>query len=250
MSITNGGDTLRIAIPNKGSLSQSASDMLREAGYKQRTDSKQLTLTDTDNAVEFFYLRPRDIAVYVGEGTLDLGVTGTDLLIDSGTDAVPVLPLGFGASTFRLAAFPGTIGSLRDLEGKTVAVIGTGASAIQFVPKIQPKVEKLHLFQRTPAWVAPRGTHPAPRGELGQRRRARATPYHPRSRRYRWGRGWRGWRRAVPAPPGHRARGERAPVPGRGAGRRAARAAAHGSRRRRAGAVGRARGRGARHALP
>jgi hypothetical protein len=70
-----GGDTLRIAIPNKGSLSQSASDMLREAGYKQRTDSKQLTLTDSGNAVEFFYLRPRDIALYVGEGTLDVGIT-------------------------------------------------------------------------------------------------------------------------------------------------------------------------------
>ena len=77
-------DLLRIAIPNKGSLSQSASDILREAGYKQRLDAKQLTLTDADNGVEFFYLRPRDIALYVGEGTLDIGITGRDLLLDSG----------------------------------------------------------------------------------------------------------------------------------------------------------------------
>ncbi len=72
---------LRIAVPNKGSLSQSASEILREAGYRQRDDSKQLTLTDTENGVEFFYLRPRDIALYVGEGTLDVGITGRDLLL-------------------------------------------------------------------------------------------------------------------------------------------------------------------------
>ena len=73
---------LRLAVPNKGSLAQAASDMLREAGYKQRGDPKQLSLTDRDNGVEFFYLRPRDIALYVGEGTLDLGITGRDLLLD------------------------------------------------------------------------------------------------------------------------------------------------------------------------
>jgi cation diffusion facilitator CzcD-associated flavoprotein CzcO len=47
-----------------------------------------------------------------------------------------------------------------DLAGKTVAVIGTGASAIQFVPEIQPTVKQLKLFQRTPAWVIPRMDHP------------------------------------------------------------------------------------------
>ena len=78
---------LRIAVPNKGSLSQSASEILRESGYRQRDDSKQLTLTDTENGVEFFYLRPRDIALYVGEGTLDVGITGRDLLLDSGAKA-------------------------------------------------------------------------------------------------------------------------------------------------------------------
>src|SRR5690349_13227674 len=86
--------SLRIAVPNKGSLSQAASDMLREAGYAQRTDSKQLALTDPANGVEFFYLRPRDIALYVGEGTLDLGITGRDLLLDSGAKAEESLQLG------------------------------------------------------------------------------------------------------------------------------------------------------------
>jgi ATP phosphoribosyltransferase len=117
------GAPLRIAVPNKGALSQSASEMLREAGYKQRNDPKQLALTDSDNGVEFFYLRPRDIALYVGEGTLDLGVTGRDLLRDSRAKADEVLPLGFGRSTFRFAARPGVLGDgeAQALTGKRIA---------------------------------------------------------------------------------------------------------------------------------
>jgi ATP phosphoribosyltransferase len=120
------GRLLRVAVPNKGSLSQSASDMLREAGYRQRTDAKELALTDSDNGVEFFYLRPRDIALYVGEGTLDVGVTGRDLLLDSGAKADEVLRLGFGGSRFRFAARPGTASSIADLTGKRIATSYAG----------------------------------------------------------------------------------------------------------------------------
>ncbi|MGH3444124.1 MAG: ATP phosphoribosyltransferase [Nocardioidaceae bacterium] len=112
---------LRIAIPNKGSLSHTASQMLREAGYAQRGDDKTLTLADPDNDVEFFYLRPRDIALYVGEGTLDVGITGRDLLRDSGAKAEEVLALGFGRSRFRFAAAPGTFTTVADLSGKRIA---------------------------------------------------------------------------------------------------------------------------------
>jgi ATP phosphoribosyltransferase len=122
----NGGRLLRIALPNKGSLATSASDMLREAGYRQRTDAKELTLLDAANGVEFFYLRPRDIALYVGEGTLDIGITGRDLLLDSGAKAEEVLPLGFGGSKFRFAARPGTLGTLADLTGKRIATSYVG----------------------------------------------------------------------------------------------------------------------------
>jgi len=115
------GKPLRLAVPNKGSLSQSATDMLREAGYRQRTDTKRLTLTDAENDVEFFYLRPRDIALYVGEGTLDAGITGRDLLLDSGASATEVLPLGFGRSRFHFAAPDGTASGVRDLAGKRIA---------------------------------------------------------------------------------------------------------------------------------
>jgi ATP phosphoribosyltransferase len=121
------GDTLlRIAIPNKGSLSTAASDMLREAGYRQRSDSKELTLLDADNGVEFFYLRPRDIALYVGEGTLDIGITGRDLLLDSGSKAEEAMSLGFGGSKFRFAARPGVLDSLADLTGKRIATSYVG----------------------------------------------------------------------------------------------------------------------------
>ena len=118
--------TLRIAIPNKGSLSQAATDLLREAGYRQRTDSKELTVVDIDNGVEFFYLRPRDIALYVGSGTLDIGITGRDLLLDSGAHADEVRSLGFGRSKFRFAAFPGTLTDLADLAGKRIATSYVG----------------------------------------------------------------------------------------------------------------------------
>lgn len=117
---------LRIAVPNKGALSQAASEMLRESGYRQRDDAKQLTLTDTDNGVEFFYLRPRDIALYVGEGTLDIGVTGRDLLLDSGAKAEEVLSLGFGRSRFRFAGPQGVFTDLTQLAGTRIATSYVG----------------------------------------------------------------------------------------------------------------------------
>jgi ATP phosphoribosyltransferase len=112
---------LRIAVPNKGALSEPASAMLHEAGYRQRKDRRELVLADTDNDVEFFFLRPRDIAVYVGSGKLDIGITGRDLLLDSGAEAEEILELGFAASTFRYATTPGTAADVKEFGGMTVA---------------------------------------------------------------------------------------------------------------------------------
>jgi ATP phosphoribosyltransferase len=117
---------LRIAVPNKGSLSQSASEILRESGYRQRNDSKELTLSDPENGVEFFYLRPRDIALYVGEGTLDVGITGRDLLLDSGAKAEEVMNLGFGRSRFHFAGPAGRYSSVDDLQGLRIATSYVG----------------------------------------------------------------------------------------------------------------------------
>lgn len=112
---------LRIAIPNKGSLSETAAQMLSEAGYSGRRDSRQLVHTDTRNDVEFFYLRPRDIATYVGSGALDVGITGRDLLLDSGSGAYEIAGLEFADSTFRFAAPANEITEINQLAGKRVA---------------------------------------------------------------------------------------------------------------------------------
>jgi ATP phosphoribosyltransferase len=120
---------LRIALPNKGSLSAPAGAMLHEAGYRQRTESKELVVIDPENQVEFFYLRPRDIAVYVGSGKLDIGITGRDLLLDSGAAADEVLQLGFSRSTFHFAGMPGTSTSVQDLAGMKIATSYPGVVA-------------------------------------------------------------------------------------------------------------------------
>src|SRR5881392_1650921 len=123
---TAGEAPLRVAIPNKGSLSAAAAEMLSEAGYRQRHDTKTLTVLDGENGVEFFYLRPRDIALYVGEGTLDVGVTGRDLLKDSGAKAEEVMGLGFGRSRFRFAGPAGVFTDLSQLAGQRIATSYVG----------------------------------------------------------------------------------------------------------------------------
>ncbi|MGW1140714.1 ATP phosphoribosyltransferase [Streptomyces zhihengii] len=120
---------LRIAVPNKGSLSGPASAMLHEAGYQQRKESKELVLVDPENEVEFFYLRPRDIAIYVSSGRLDIGITGRDLLLDSGASAEEILRLGFARSTFRYATRPGTAQGVEDFGGMTIATSYEGIVA-------------------------------------------------------------------------------------------------------------------------
>jgi ATP phosphoribosyltransferase len=112
---------LRIAVPNKGSLSETAAEMLFEAGYSGRRDPRALSALDARNEVEFFYLRPRDIATYVGSGALDVGITGRDLLLDSRSAAREIATLDFGGSTFRFAAAPGRFAELSDLAGCRVA---------------------------------------------------------------------------------------------------------------------------------
>lgn len=116
---------LRIALPNKGTLAEPAATMMREAGYRQRSDSRDLSMLDEENEIEFFYLRPKDIATYVGSGDLHLGITGADLMDESGSQVRTVLELGFGQSKFRFAAPIGGVDgrewTLEDLEGRKIA---------------------------------------------------------------------------------------------------------------------------------
>lgn len=112
---------LRIAVPNKGALSESAAEILSEAGYRRRSDPKDLTVIDRANGVEFFFLRPKDIAIYVGSGELDFGITGRDLAAESGAPVRERLALGFGSSSFRYAAPVGRQWTVADLAGKRIA---------------------------------------------------------------------------------------------------------------------------------
>ena len=112
---------LRVALPNKGTLAEPTAAMLREAGYRQRNDARDLVLVDPDNGVEFFFLRPRDVATYVGGGEVDLGITGRDLLLDVESGAEELLALGFGRSTFHYAAPSGAVRGPEALDGLRIA---------------------------------------------------------------------------------------------------------------------------------
>ena len=135
---------LKIAVPNKGSLADAAIAILREAGYRQRVDSRDLVLIDPENSVEFYYLRPRDIALYVGSGELEAGITGRDLLIDSGASAVEILALDFGGSTFRFAGPAGTNWKLSEIAGKRVATAYPGLVE-DFLQKNKIKADVVRL---------------------------------------------------------------------------------------------------------
>lgn len=138
---------LRVAVPNKGSLSESAMAMLAEAGYLQRRDRKELVLIDEENGIEFFYLRPRDVAVYVGSGILHLGITGRDLFQDARveTGAKEILGLGFGRSTFRLAGPHGSFTSAEQLAGHRVATSYDALLSHWFSQQQISDVDVVHL---------------------------------------------------------------------------------------------------------
>jgi ATP phosphoribosyltransferase len=135
---------LRIAVPNKGALADTAAQMLGEAGYRLRRDPKELTVSDPRNDAEFFYLRPRDIATYVGSGALDVGITGRDLLLDSGSAAVEIAALDFASSTFRFAGPAGRFTTLDDLRGLRVATSYTGLVGA-FLAREGVEVSLVHL---------------------------------------------------------------------------------------------------------
>ena len=112
---------LQIAIPNKGALSEKAVALLKEAGYKCSRSSRELIVTDEENNINFIFLRPRDIAVYVGKGILDMGITGRDLAIDSKAEVTEIQALNFGNSAFHYAV-PKDSGLLPDkFEGLRIA---------------------------------------------------------------------------------------------------------------------------------
>ncbi len=112
---------LRVALPNKGQLAEPARAMLREAGYPAAHAARELVVQDPDNDAEFFFLRPRDIATYVATGQLDVGITGLDMLMDSGNASDVLLELGFARSAFRFAVPKDEAGDISVLAGRRIA---------------------------------------------------------------------------------------------------------------------------------
>lgn len=112
---------LKVAVPNKGQLAEPARQMLKEAGYLSASNPRSLVVHDIVNGVEFYFLRPKDVAIYVGAGTLDVGITGRDMLLDSQAPARETMQLGFGPSSFRVAAPAGQYSSIKSLNGSRIA---------------------------------------------------------------------------------------------------------------------------------
>lgn len=114
---------LRVAVPNKGSLNDPATQLLSAAGYRVHREHKALFATDVPNDVQFVFLRPTDIARNVGSGVLEVGITGQDLLAAAGTAeaTMELLPLDFGVSKFYFAAPHGVATTIADLDGKRIA---------------------------------------------------------------------------------------------------------------------------------
>ena len=94
---------LKVALPNKGTLSDESMLLVKEAGYKIRLEGRELLVSDIANDVEFLFLRPRDIAVYVADGIIDLGITGRDLLLEQRCPSCRTESPGFGKSRFCYA---------------------------------------------------------------------------------------------------------------------------------------------------
>ena len=112
---------LKLALPNKGSLSEGAVDLLRKAGYRCARSGRELVIRDGENNIDFVFLRPRDIALYVGGGIIDLGITGIDLARDSGAEVTTLMPLNFGRSRFCFAAPKEKKLSVAQLDGLRIA---------------------------------------------------------------------------------------------------------------------------------
>lgn len=112
---------LQIAIPNKGALSEDTVQLFKEAGYRCSRYGRELIVYDKENDINFIFLRPRDIAVYVGNGTVDIGISGRDLVMDSRAEVAELMSLEFGKSRFCYAAPANLNYTIADFNGKRIA---------------------------------------------------------------------------------------------------------------------------------
>jgi len=113
---------IKVALPNKGQLFEPTMDILAACGYRVSKSLRSLSTLDSENQVEFYFLRPGDIPLYVSNGILDAGVTGKDFVAEKGVAPNCLIDLNFGASKL-CAAVPENhpAKSLADLKGMRIA---------------------------------------------------------------------------------------------------------------------------------
>ena len=121
--MSNGNGALRLALPNKGRLAEPAVDLLRAAGLEFELSERRLTASVANADLELLFVRTEDVAEYVADGLVDLGLSGADLIAEHGGELRTILPLGFGACSLVLAV--PREAAATDVEGVRDARIAT-----------------------------------------------------------------------------------------------------------------------------
>lgn len=116
-----GTDQLRIAVPSKGRLRDRAVEVLQGAGLRFRLSGRRLFSVCSDTDTRIIFSNVQDIPVLVAEGVVDLGITGSDQVLEKRVDVIEHHKLGFGKCRVSVAAHKdSTIRKPSDLSGKVV----------------------------------------------------------------------------------------------------------------------------------
>jgi len=132
---------IKVALPNKGQLFERTLGMLLACGYRINKSVRDLSTIDHENEVEFFFLRPGDIPLYVANGILDAGITGQDFVAEKGLSPTCLFELNYGQSKLCVAV-PAEleIESIAQLRGKRIATSFPNLTA-RFFPERELLVE-------------------------------------------------------------------------------------------------------------
>ena len=114
---------LRLALPNKGRLAEPSIDLLRAAGLEFELSDRRLSASVANADLELLFVRTEDVAEYVADGLVELGLSGADLVAEHGGDLRTILPLGYGACSLVIAV-PRDAG-IEDVSGLSGARIAT-----------------------------------------------------------------------------------------------------------------------------
>lgn len=112
----------KVALPNKGVLFEPTIELLASCGYKVSKTMSSLSSFDAENGIEFYFLRPGDIPVYLSNGILDAGITGKDFVAEKGSDPSLLLDLNYGGSRL-CAAVPeeSPVRTIEEIAGLRIA---------------------------------------------------------------------------------------------------------------------------------